>query len=206
MDHLLYDEIRSDIVALLQAARAASARSVNALMTATYWEVGRRIVEFEQLGRERAEYGEGIIKQLAADLEPRFGRGFGWRKPHQMRAFSLAWPASRILQTVFAEIRRPSCLTKWPNSSCCPGRPTSACSRSSGPKPARFTRQRLCVPAGRFASSTARSAASFTSGSRSPITRPRCLRRLGDRRIRRCRHSRGSHQRSVRAGIPWPQG
>ena len=72
MEHPLYGEIRNDIVALVEAARAASARSVNAFMTATYWDIGRRIVEFEQQGQERAEYGQAIIKQLAADLEPRF--------------------------------------------------------------------------------------------------------------------------------------
>jgi DUF1016 N-terminal domain len=96
MDTLQYGEIRNDIVTLLQAARTASARSVNALMTATYWEVGRRIVESEQQGQQRAEYGEALIKQLAEDLEPRFGRGFGWRNLTQMRAFFLAWPASKI--------------------------------------------------------------------------------------------------------------
>jgi DUF1016 N-terminal domain len=79
MDSSQYGEIRNDIVALLQAARTASARSVNALMAATYWEIGRRIVEFEQQGQERAEYGEAIIKQLAEDLEPRFGRALGVR-------------------------------------------------------------------------------------------------------------------------------
>jgi hypothetical protein len=46
-----YRDIREEIVALLRAARAASARSVNALMTASYWEIGRRIVQFEQQGR-----------------------------------------------------------------------------------------------------------------------------------------------------------
>jgi hypothetical protein len=45
-----YSAIRTEIVALLHAARTASVRSVNALMTATYWEIGRRIVEFEQQG------------------------------------------------------------------------------------------------------------------------------------------------------------
>ena len=50
MDNLQYGEIRNDIIKLLRAARAASAQSVNALMTATYWEIGRRIVEFEQQG------------------------------------------------------------------------------------------------------------------------------------------------------------
>jgi predicted nuclease of restriction endonuclease-like (RecB) superfamily len=115
MDHLLYGKIRNDIVGLLQAARAASARSVNALMTATYWEIGRRIVEFEQEGQERAEYGEGIIKQLAEDLEPRFGRGFGWRNLTQMRAFFLVWPASKILQTPSAKsVPLPELAQKFP--------------------------------------------------------------------------------------------
>jgi hypothetical protein len=115
MNDLQYGEVRSEIVALLQAARTATARSVNALMTATYWEVGRRIVEFEQQGEERAEYGEAIIKQLAADLEPRFGRGFGWRNLTQMRAFFFAWPASKILQTPSAKsIPLPELAKKFP--------------------------------------------------------------------------------------------
>lgn len=63
-----YTDIRAGIVELLSAARAASARSVNALMTATYWEIGRRIVNSEQEGRERAEYGEALIRRLASDL------------------------------------------------------------------------------------------------------------------------------------------
>lgn len=95
-----YDTIRAEIVALLRAARAASARSVNALMTATYWEVGRRIVEFEQRGAERAEYGEAIIRQLAGDLTRQFGRGFGAVNLSQMRRFFLEWPPERIFQTL----------------------------------------------------------------------------------------------------------
>ena len=50
-----YSNIRTEIVALLNAARTSSARSVNALMTASYWEIGRRIVQFEQQGEKRAE-------------------------------------------------------------------------------------------------------------------------------------------------------
>jgi hypothetical protein len=71
-----YREIGNDIVALLQAARSASTRSVNALMTATYWEIGCRIVGSEQQGQQ-PEYGEALIKQLAEDLEPRFGGALG---------------------------------------------------------------------------------------------------------------------------------
>lgn len=94
-----YDAVRGEIVSLLKAARAASARTVNVLMTATYWEVGRRIVEFEQRGSERAEYGEAVIRQLAQDLTQQFGRGFGAVNLSQMRRFFLEWPPKLIFQT-----------------------------------------------------------------------------------------------------------
>ncbi|MEO6277510.1 PDDEXK nuclease domain-containing protein [Roseateles sp.] len=98
-----YGGIHADIVALLDAARRAAARSVNALMTASYWEIGRRIVEFEQGGQERASYGDDLIKRLGADLSEQFGRGFGWRNLAQMRSFYLTWPANKILQTPSAK-------------------------------------------------------------------------------------------------------
>ena len=94
-----YGDIHSAIVQLLEDARRAAARSVNALMTASYWEIGRRIVEAEQGGQERAEYGEQIIKRLAEDLTTRFGRGFSRQNLWQMRAFYLAWPLEQIAQT-----------------------------------------------------------------------------------------------------------
>lgn len=72
-------------------------------MTASYWEIGRRIVEFEQGGEDRAAYGEALIRRLGADLSQRFGRGFGWRNLAQMRAFYLAWPTEQILQTLSAK-------------------------------------------------------------------------------------------------------
>ncbi len=59
-----YDSVVSDIAQLLDAARRQAARSVNALMTATYWLIGRRIVDFEQGGKERAGYGEKLINAL----------------------------------------------------------------------------------------------------------------------------------------------
>jgi predicted nuclease of restriction endonuclease-like (RecB) superfamily len=68
-------------------------------MTATYWEVGRRIVEFEQKGKKRADYGEAIIRQLAHDLTQRFGRGFGVVNLSQMKNFYLAWAPQQIFQT-----------------------------------------------------------------------------------------------------------
>lgn len=95
-----YEEIQGAIVALLSAARGETARSVNALMTATYWEIGRRILEFEQGGADRAAYGQALIERLAKDLTQRFGRGFGRQNLSQMRAFYRAWPREAIFQTL----------------------------------------------------------------------------------------------------------
>ncbi len=79
----------SDVVSLLDRARRASARAVNHVITSTYWEIGRRIVEHEQKGSRRAEYGEQLMKQLARDLTDRFGRGFSQSNVFQMRQFFL---------------------------------------------------------------------------------------------------------------------
>jgi len=98
-----YNNIRAGIVELLKAARSAAARRINSLMTATYWEIGRRIVMFEQAGEHRAEYGEQLIEQLSGDLTRQFGRGFGRANLWQMRAFYRAWPQGQILQTLSGE-------------------------------------------------------------------------------------------------------
>lgn len=95
-----YACIRRDIVKLLDAARLAAARSVNALMTASYWEIGRRIVEAEQHGRRRARYGEQLIARLSADLTAQFGRGFSADNLENMRRFFLAYSASTISETL----------------------------------------------------------------------------------------------------------
>ena len=63
-----YNAMRAGIAEVLKAARAAAARNVNSIMTAAYWEIGRRIVHSEQQGESRAEYGEQLIAQLAIDL------------------------------------------------------------------------------------------------------------------------------------------
>lgn len=98
-----YSDIHTGIVDLLETARRTVARSVNALMTASYWEIGRRIVEFEQGGEGRAGYGVALLKRLGDDLTRQFGRGFAWRNLTQMRAFYLAWPDEQILQTLSAK-------------------------------------------------------------------------------------------------------
>ncbi|MES2008841.1 PDDEXK nuclease domain-containing protein [Cupriavidus basilensis] len=99
-----YAGIHGGIVELLDAARQAAARSVNALMTASYWEIGRRIVEAEQQGKRRAGYGEQLMARLSADLTARFGRGFGVNNLENMRRFFLAYPVSEISQTLSGKL------------------------------------------------------------------------------------------------------
>lgn len=99
-----YAGIHGGIVQLLDAARQAAARSVNSLMTASYWEIGRRIVEAEQKGRRRAGYGEQLMERLSGDLTPRFGRGFGVNNLENMRRFFLAYPLAEISQTVSGKL------------------------------------------------------------------------------------------------------
>lgn len=95
-----YTVIHRDIVTLLEVARRAAARSVNALMTATYWEIGRRMVESEQARQGRAGYGDVLIERLSSDLSSRFGRGFSRQNLQQMRLFYQGWPLDRIRQTL----------------------------------------------------------------------------------------------------------
>ncbi|MDY6937295.1 MAG: PDDEXK nuclease domain-containing protein [Cyanobacteriota bacterium] len=76
----------------MEASRRQVARSINSVMTATYWAIGQRIVEFEQEGERRAEYGKKLIERLSQDLTTRFGRGFKRSNLFQMRAFYLTYP------------------------------------------------------------------------------------------------------------------
>lgn len=98
-----YTGLLGGVGELLVTARRASARTVNAFMTATYWEIGRRIVEFEQGGKERATYGDELLERLAEDLTARFGRGFSRRNLQSMRQLYRIRPVDQIRQTLSAK-------------------------------------------------------------------------------------------------------
>lgn len=82
----------SDIKALINEARLHVVRSVNTAMVITYWEIGRRIVEEEQNGSNRAEYGKYLIENLAKELTLDFGKGFSVPNLRNFRQFYLAFP------------------------------------------------------------------------------------------------------------------
>jgi predicted nuclease of restriction endonuclease-like (RecB) superfamily len=88
-----YNAMLTGVVELLETARRTAARSVNAVMTVTYWLIGQRIVEQEQRGAARAAYGQELIDRLSLDLTTHFGRGFSRSNLFQMKAFYLAYDA-----------------------------------------------------------------------------------------------------------------
>lgn len=83
---------------VLAAARADAWRAVNAAMVTAYWEVGRVIVEEEQQGADRAEYGSRLIEGLARRLTAEFGKGFDRSNLWNMRQFHLAYPIPDALR------------------------------------------------------------------------------------------------------------
>ena len=96
----LYQAIFGDVSRIIDAARESATRSVNAAMTAAYWLIGHRIVEFEQSGEERAAYGGALIERLSNDLTPLFGRGFSRQNLYNMRLFYISYPSDKIFQTL----------------------------------------------------------------------------------------------------------
>ena len=129
-----YSGLLDGVSDLLEAARRASARTVNAFMTATYWEVGRRIVEFEQGGAKRAVYGEQILKRLASDLTARLGRGFSVQNIENMRLFYGVCGTKEISQTLSGK----STLTLSVSSSTKKSQTLSGISRSHAAYRRRF--------------------------------------------------------------------
>jgi len=95
-----YERFVTGIQELIAYARRQSARSVNVYLTASSWETGRRIVEYEQGGEIRAGYGQALLVRLSADLTPKFGRGYSVDSLEQMRRFYLAWPPAKISETL----------------------------------------------------------------------------------------------------------
>ncbi|MBD3631293.1 PDDEXK nuclease domain-containing protein [Cyclobacterium sp.] len=96
------NEFHKNVVKLLQAARSQVVRQVNHTMVHTYFEIGKMIVEEEQLGKDRAEYGAHLVKDLSTFLTKELGKGFSMTNLQQMRSFYLVYQKQ---QTVSAEFK-----------------------------------------------------------------------------------------------------
>ncbi|MBK9637675.1 MAG: hypothetical protein IPO63_07595 [Bacteroidetes bacterium] len=82
-----YFELIDAIGSTIQRARENAIRAINTELVGANWEIGKHIVEFEQGGHERAEYGSDLLSIISKDLKLRFGKGFGRRNVLDMRRF-----------------------------------------------------------------------------------------------------------------------
>ncbi len=96
-----YDALLQNIGNELNHGRQHVVSVVNAAIVETYWRIGQHIVEYEQGGNEKAEYGSKLLKQLSADLTNLYGSGFGLSNISKMRKMYLTYP---ILQTLSAKL------------------------------------------------------------------------------------------------------
>ena len=87
-----YNDLVKNIGSAIETGRSNALSALNEQILITYWEVGRHIVEFEQQGSERAEYGAALINNLSADLKLRYGKGFSRSNIKLMRSFYINYP------------------------------------------------------------------------------------------------------------------
>lgn len=90
----------NEIKAILATARQNTYSAVNTVMVESYWLIGKRIVEQEQHGEDRAVYGEGILKELSKALTTEFGKGFSYSNLYNFRQFYLTYTDYQIFYTL----------------------------------------------------------------------------------------------------------
>jgi hypothetical protein len=89
----------ADVAQILHAGRNQALRAVNTAMVQTYWQLGQRIVEEEQQGEARAEYGQALMVKLSRYLSEQFGQGFSVANLKNFRQFYLTFPSRNELAT-----------------------------------------------------------------------------------------------------------
>ena len=99
----LHTKFFSKAIELLHSARKQVVYSVNQTMVFSYFQIGKMIVEEEQQGKDRAEYGKQLIKGLSDKLTKEFGKGFSQRNIEQMRQFYLVYSKTQTLSAEFAQ-------------------------------------------------------------------------------------------------------
>ena len=108
MEKREYNSLINNIGEILEEGRRKAIHSVNSILVQTYWNIGKQIVEYEQKGKEKAEYGSDLLESLAKDLKIKYGKGFNLRNLYLMRKFYILFKnsvtSSRNLQTLSAKL------------------------------------------------------------------------------------------------------
>ena len=97
LENTTYEQLITQIGSLLNSGRQQAAKAVNTILVQTYWHIGQHIVEFEQKGNERAEYGSQLFERLSKDLTGAYGKGFSRSNLLYMRKLYLCFPISETL-------------------------------------------------------------------------------------------------------------
>jgi predicted nuclease of restriction endonuclease-like (RecB) superfamily len=106
-----YSTLITDLASLIEQGRTAAVRYVNTALVTTYWLIGRRIVEYEQKGKERAEYGEALMERISKDLSTQFGKGFSERNLELMRKLYLSYPISQTVSAKSLSVEKTQTLS-----------------------------------------------------------------------------------------------
>ena len=99
LDSISLSNILNDLRHIIDTARNNAVRSVDFCRVRMYWELGQRIVEEEQQGLARAQYGSYLLKNLAHKLEGEYGSGFSLRQLERARQFYRAYPIASALRS-----------------------------------------------------------------------------------------------------------
>lgn len=92
-----YQSLISSIGQLLSEGRSHAAYAINRAIVETYWQIGKYIIEYEQNGNEKAEYGSDILNRLSRDLTARYGKGFGRANVFYIRKLYMTYPKVQTL-------------------------------------------------------------------------------------------------------------
>ena len=93
------DTLYQDTCQIIENARSNAVRSVDFCRVQMYWNIGKRIFEEEQQGKERADYGKYIIRNLSKRLTPEYGSGFSVRQLEQSRQFYRTYPIANTMRS-----------------------------------------------------------------------------------------------------------
>lgn len=97
-----YNELLDNIGSTLQNARENAAKAVNVELVNANWLIGKYIVEYEQQGTERANYGVELLVSLSKDLKTRFGKGFSRSNLKLMRLFYIKYPKYQTVSGILS--------------------------------------------------------------------------------------------------------
>ena len=98
----LKKELIQQIQSIIATAKDRAIRSVDTERVLMYWQIGKVILDEEQEGKERAGYGEFLIKSLSETLQPQFGSGFSIRQLELCRQFYRSFPITNALRSQFS--------------------------------------------------------------------------------------------------------